>query len=159
MRKRSIVTAASALVVLGSVLSVTPAQAGPGFAIETSDGGRFAGHAEAGGQIIWHGPNSFSVKIGVLVDKCPADRAGAYLFVRARQGEFETDHILVARDAGGCNTGGIADTVGPFNLVGGGRVAAAQVRLNECDATPQGLDCSSNSLDHASSTWKWNPNP
>lgn len=149
----------AAMIVASQIATETPAQAGPGFALQTSDGGLFAGHAEAGGTIIWHDAKTFSVKIGRLADICPPDHAGAYLSVRGRRGDDPwADVRLVAADTTNCSDGQIiSDTFGPFRAPDGLYIGAAQVLLEECNATPSGLFCSADPRDHVFSEWKWNP--
>lgn len=161
MSRRRIVAVVIGLVALMPLLSAAPAQAGPGFELATSAGGRFRGHAEAGGRFIWHADGKHvSIYIGRLADICPADGAGAYLYISLRRGHDQVGNYHVANDDSGCSDGNIVagKTIGPFSATDQVTIGSAQLTLVECDYDGgHRYPCSADPLDNVDSEWKWNP--
>ncbi|WP_327635367.1 hypothetical protein OHB24_35975 [Kribbella sp. NBC_00482] len=129
---------------------------GPGFAIKSQNGGEFAGHAEAGGRIAWHGAKSFTIHVARVADICLSggDGAGAYIWYQTRLGNGFSDWKRTPiADTSGCSDGDVGH--GDYRVYSNETIGAVRVILRECE----GKDgCNTSPNDNAKTDWKWNPN-
>jgi len=129
---------------------------GPGFDIRSMNGGEFAGHAEAGGRIAWHGAKSFTVHVARVADICLSggDGAGAYVWYQTRLGNsFSEWKRTPIADTSGCSDGDVGH--GDYRFYDTQTVGAVRVIVRECE----GRDgCNTSPNDNGFSEWKWNPN-
>ncbi|WP_433005738.1 hypothetical protein [Kribbella sp. CA-294648] len=150
------VLAAGALGLAGLTTAMPAATASPGFDIRSQNGGEFAGHAEAGGRIEWHGAKYFTIHVARVADICLSggDGAGAYVWYQYRIGNSFTEWRWTdIADTTGCSDGKIDK--GSYPIRSSQTVGAVRVIVRECSGRE---GCNTSPNDNGFSDWKWNPN-
>ncbi|MCX6395232.1 MAG: hypothetical protein NTV23_01955 [Propionibacteriales bacterium] len=103
--------------------------------MSTVAGGSPAGQARAAIKITWNSATSVVIS-GSVTDVCPADGAGAYLWLRGKTSATTNNAIgpqLLAKDTNGCGNGSLTFSVTVPN--GGYKVQTVHLTLEEKDGS------------------------